>query len=270
MLMLLVGPLLPLIGWRQLWVASAIVSGGCAVLLAVRAPAVSRNPAAVGTNFLTDAASVVRDRHCVTLAFAFFAYSCQIFSMAFALPLLLTSTHGLAIGYAGLLSAAVLAVSTAGHVASGFLLRAGVPIWANIAAAFVGFAIASFGVYSGALPPSAVATVAALALGIGGLAPGALYAAAPRAAPNPRTVPSTIGLLQQASNLGQFTGPVALGLWVDHFGWAAAPTIVTPMALIGLTAAIAVRGFMRKTLDDQMTPTERALALSHPEPADVR
>jgi MFS transporter, DHA1 family, inner membrane transport protein len=262
MLMLLIGPLLPLIGWRQLWIASASIAVACAGLLAARAPTGGGHAVAGEIRFFSEAASVLRDRRCVILAFAFFAYSCQIFSMAFALPLLLTSTHGLPIGSAGLLSAAVLAVSTAGHILSGFLLRAGVPIWASIAAAFGGFAFASLGVYSEALQPSMVAALAAVALGIGGIAPGALYAAAPRAASNPRVVPSVIGLLQQASNLGQFTGPVVLALWVDHFGWSAAPAIVVPMALIGLAAAIAIRGLTREPLDKHELPRDSAVKIT--------
>ena len=47
-----------------------------------------------------------------------------------------------------------------------------------------------------------------LALGVGGFAPGALYAAAPRVALDARAIPATIGMLQQASNLGQFTVPL--------------------------------------------------------------
>jgi MFS family permease len=54
-------------------------------------------------------------------------------------------------------------------------------------------------------------------------------------------VPPTIGLVQQASNLGQFAGPVTLGLWVDHLGWQAAPAIVAPVALFGLAAALVLR-----------------------------
>jgi len=96
-------------------------------------------------------------------------------------------------------------------------------------------------VYASALPALIVALAAALALGIGGLAPGAIYAAAPHAAPGPRAVPPTIGLVQQASNLGQFTGPVVLGLWVEHLGWDAAPLVVAPVALLGLAAAFALR-----------------------------
>jgi dipeptide/tripeptide permease len=89
-----------------------------------------------------------------------------------------------------------------------------------------------------------IVSFAALALGVGGLAPGARYAAAPHIAPNTRSVPPTIGMLQLASNLGQFSGPVILALWVEHFGWSAAPAIVGPAALCGLLAALALRSSM--------------------------
>ena len=60
-------------------------------------------------------------------------------------------------------------------------------------------------------------------------------------APAPAAVPPTIGLVQQASNLGQFAGPVILGLWVEQLGWQAAPVIVAPAALLGLAAAFMLR-----------------------------
>jgi MFS transporter, DHA1 family, inner membrane transport protein len=106
MLMLSLGHLLPMIGWRNLWLLSALVTGICSVLLAICAPAA---PERAG-QFFDEITTVVRDPACRILAFAFFAYSCQIFSMAFALPLLLTSAHGVSLGAAGFLSALVLAV----------------------------------------------------------------------------------------------------------------------------------------------------------------
>jgi predicted MFS family arabinose efflux permease len=242
MLMLSLGHLLPMIGWRNLWLLSALLTGICSALLAICAPAApARAPERAG-QFLDEITTVVRDPACRVLALAFFAYSCQIFSMAFALPLLLTSAHGVSLGAAGFLSALVLAVSAIGHVSSGFMLRAGVPVWANLAASFGFFVISSFAVYGGGLSPLVVVLSAALALGVGGLAPGALYAAAPQAAPSASAVPQTIGLLQQASNLGQFAGPAVLGLWVEHFGWHVAPAIVAPVALAGFAAALVIRG----------------------------
>jgi MFS transporter, DHA1 family, inner membrane transport protein len=240
-LMLLIGPLLPVIGWRNLWFASALIAASSAVLLTHFAPHVPSDAERPTSQFFSEVASVLRQKQCLTVAFAFFAYSCQIFSMAFALPLLLTSIYGMPLGQAGLMSGLILAVSTMGHISSGFLLRAGVPIWVNIATAFGFFVIASFGVYGLALPATAVAVIAALALGIGGLAPGSLYAAAPQVAPSPDAVPPTIGMVQQASNLGQFAGPLALGTWVQYFGWDAAPILIAPIALLGLAAAFVIR-----------------------------
>jgi len=241
MLMLLVSPLLPTIGWRNFWLANALATGSCAILLAVHAPATPTAARAGAARFFADALTIVRQPGCLVLAFAFFAYSCQIFSLTFALPLLLTSAYGVSLGAAGLLSAMVLAVSAIGHLASGLLLRAGVPIWANVAAAFGFFSLSGFAVYGDLLPPQGIALVAALALGVGGLAPGAIYAAAPHAAPAPSAVPPTIGLVQQASSLGQFAGPALLGLWVEHSGWQAAPAIQAPAALVGLACAFALR-----------------------------
>jgi len=238
MLMLLVAPLLPTIGWRSFWLANALATGSCAILLAIHAPATPRAGAA---RFFPDALTIVRRPSCLVLAFAFFAYSCQIFSLTFALPLLLTSAYGVSLGAAGLLSAMVMAVGAIGHLSSGLLLRLGVPIWANVAAAFGCFAVSSFAVYGNALSPQGISLVAALALGVGGLAPGAIYAAAPHVAPDPSAVPPTIGLVQQASSLGQFAGPASLGLWVEHLGWQAAPAILAPAALLGLASAFALR-----------------------------
>jgi DHA1 family inner membrane transport protein len=241
MLMLFATPLLQSIGWRGFWLANALVASTCAALLAMCAPAMPTRAREPDGRFLTEVMSVIRRPSCLALAFAFFAYSCQIFSLTFALPLLLTSVYGVSLGAAGLLSALVLAVSTVGHVSSGFLLRFGVPIWCNMAAAFGFFAFSAFAVYGGAFSAHGVLLVAAVALGVGGLAPGAIYAAAPHAAPVLSAVPSTIGLVQQASNLGQLAGPVALGLWVEHLGWQAAPTILAPAAVFGLASAFVLR-----------------------------
>jgi predicted MFS family arabinose efflux permease len=56
--------------------------------------------------------------------------------------------------------------------------------------------------------------------------------------------------MQQASNLGQFAGPVVLGLWVDRLGWQAAPAIVAPVALIGLACAMVLRRIL--TIDEPL------------------
>src|SRR5882757_8106097 len=100
-------PLLPTIGWRKFWFANALLASACTVLLALYAPAMSTAPREATSRFLAEVAAVVRRPRCLILAFAFFAYSCQIFSLTFALPLLLTSVYKISLGAAGLLPAAL-------------------------------------------------------------------------------------------------------------------------------------------------------------------
>jgi len=257
MLMLFAAPVLSLIGWRNFWLANALIATTYAALLAMYAPAPPAPARDPKGRFFSEAMAVISYPSCLILAFVFFAFSCQIFSLTFALPLLLTSVYGISLSTAGQLSALVLAVSAVGNVSSGFLLRVGVPIWCNIAVAFGFFTCSGFAVYGGALSPQGISVIAALTLGVGGLAPGAIYAAAPHAAPAPSAVPPTIGLLQQASNLGQFVGPVALGVWVEHHGWPAAPIILAPAALFGLGSALVLRRIL--VIDEGRRGSTRAL-----------
>ena len=241
MIFLALGPLIPIIGWRELWLIDALVALIYAIAMIAKAPNAAPTTPVHVIRFFSGVRLVAQDTRCLALAGAFFAYSCQIFSLAFALPLLLTATYGKSVGTAGLLSAAVLLISTAGHLSSGFLLRKGIPIWQLLFGAFLVFSFSSVAVYDLSLSAVAVALVAAMTLGFGGVAPGALYAAAPQAARDAASVPTTIGLLQQASNLGQFAGPFSLGLCAEHFGWISAPLVMTPIAIVGLFLSLLIR-----------------------------
>jgi len=240
-LMMVIAPLLAVIGWRNFWLASGCSAAICALLLSLAAPATPAPTQVRRVGWIEDLGAVICNPNCLVLAFAFFAFSCLMFSMTFALPLILTSVHGLSVGQAGLASAAMLAVATLGHISCSLLLRWGIPVWVNLAAAFLFFGLAPLAVYATAAPLVATLLFAALALGIGGLAPGALYAAAPHASPHQRSLPSTIGMLQQASNLGQFTGPLVIGVWAQEFGWNAVPAVTVPAALFGFIAVFALR-----------------------------
>jgi MFS transporter, DHA1 family, inner membrane transport protein len=102
MLMLLATPLLSLIGWRNFWLANAAVASTCAAMLAIYAPAMPATARDPQRSFFSEVMAVVRNPSCLILAFAFLAYSCQIFSLTFALPLLLTSVHNVSLSAAGL------------------------------------------------------------------------------------------------------------------------------------------------------------------------
>jgi len=245
-LMLLLAPALPVIGWRNLWLANGVCAIALMVFWFAKILAIMQIDASNNNERARVSArsifGVLGEKRCLAAALAFFAYSCQIFSMAFALPHFLTSTYAISAGTAGLLGGAVLAVSAAGHIASGYLLRAGIRIWICITIALLTFSILSIFIYSVPLPAAAVVILAAIALGAGGLAPGALYACTPHISPTAESIPTTIGLIQQASNLGQFAGPIMVGAIAAHFGWTFAPLAVVPIAIAGFLTCFLLRG----------------------------
>ena len=122
------------------------------MLLATYAPATLTAHDSRG-RFVADVTTVVHHPSCLVLAFRSLHIRARSSRSPFGLPLLLTSAHSVSLGAAGLLSALVLAVSAIGHVSSGYLLRAGAPVWVNLAAAFGCFALSGFAIYGGALPP---------------------------------------------------------------------------------------------------------------------
>ena len=144
------------------------------------------------------------------------------------------------------LTGIVIGANVIGNVSAGLILRAGGQIRLNLMATFVAFAVAELVIFSGTLSPVSTAWIGVVALGLGGLTPASIYAAVPSNAPAPEAIPIAIGLVQQASNLGQFAGPTALGLFIDQFGWSAAPVMTVPVAVFGLVTAALVRDGSRR------------------------
>jgi DHA1 family inner membrane transport protein len=238
--MLLLGPALPTIGWQNLWLANAAAAGALAIGLRHALPArMNATPLVVPP--LSGMVVVLRDRRCALMAGAFFAYSFHYFSLAFLLPLLLITTLGHSLGNAALLAAAGMGVSAVGNLMSGPLLRCGMPAWAAIGLTFVAYSVSMVGIFGGGFSTPVVALLAALALGVGGLAPGAIYSSAPRVTPTTEMLPITVGFFQQASNLGQFAGPLVVGLTIERIGWHQVPIATVPLAVLGLGIALAIR-----------------------------
>jgi predicted MFS family arabinose efflux permease len=242
-LMLLLGPVLPQIGWRTLWAFDAILPIAYAALCFLRFGFGERGSR--GSSLLSEVEALFRAPGCLYLALAFGLYSFSYVAIAGFMPLILVTQLHLSFATAGLFTTAAVAANVIGNVTAGVLLRAGIPVWANVATSFVVYGAASLIIFaSGAAGPT-VAITAALTLGIGGLTPGSIFAAVPRFAPNPTLVTPTVGLIQQASNIGQFVGPLATGFFAAHFGWAAVPFVMIPAACMGVAVAAGIRAAAR-------------------------
>jgi predicted MFS family arabinose efflux permease len=244
-LMMMAGPFLLPFGWRGLWAVSAAVLLLYAGLLLMILPRTAPAPApGGGERLLLRARQVLGARGPVLLALAFGLYTSQYFALTALFPALLVERMGLSIAAAGLVSALVVLANAAGNLSAGVLVRTGVPLWATIAGGFICVALLSFGVFSD-LPIALVCALAAVSLAISGTIPASIFAALPRLTPAAHLVPIALGLVMQASNVGQLLGPVAMAAWVQAFTWASAPILFAAVAAAGLAVAAALRSRLR-------------------------
>ncbi len=156
---------------------------------------------------LTNIGAVLGTPGPVLLALAFGTYTFQYLALAGLLPALLVDRMGLSIAAAGTVSAIAVAANAVGNMSAGALLRLGVPVWSIMAGAFAFVGLAAVGIFSDAAPVAMVAVLAAASLGLTGLIPGSIYAAAPRIAPTSAMLAIALGLINQVTNLGNLCRP---------------------------------------------------------------
>ena len=100
------------------------------------------------------------------------------------------------------------------------------------------------------LPPALRYLAVGLFSLAGGVIPATLFSLAVRLAPGPSTVSTTVGLVQQASALGQFVAPPAVA-WLAHRvgGWHWTWGVTVGCSLIGvvLAAGLARQSALRET-----------------------
>jgi nitrate/nitrite transporter NarK len=244
--MMLLGAQALSLGWQTLWLGNgAIVLAYAVVVARMRideAPAA--HPAA--TSVLGNIGAVLGSPGPVLLALAFGVYTFQYLALSGLLPALLVDRLGLSIAAAGTLSAIAVAANAVGNMSAGALVRLGVPVWSILAVAFAFVGLATLGIFLEGAPIALVAVLAAASLGLTGLIPGSIYAAAPRIAPTSAMLAIALGLINQASNLGNLAGPAAMAVTVQSLGWSGAPLLFAVVAVTGVTIALLLRGVLRK------------------------
>jgi predicted MFS family arabinose efflux permease len=247
-IVMLAGPLLAAFGWRSLWFSTGLLSFAYALVVWAVAP-VARSAPAAGGRWLADIGRIMRAPGPLLLALAFGCYTFQYHALSGLLPTLLVERLGLSVAIAGALSAGAVIANGLGAVAAGFLLRQGIPLWAMVAAGFACMGTAVFGIFAQPMPVAGVAALATASLGITGILPASVYAAAPRFSPQLAMLALTVGIIVQASHLGHLLGPAALGAWVESFGWSSAPALFLAVACAGLAVALGILRLTRVHAD---------------------
>jgi MFS family permease len=243
--MMLLAPHAMWFGWQGLWLINgAIVLGYALMIAAMRfdeppiahaAPSVLAN---IGAVFGTPGPAL--------LALAFGTYTFQYLALSGLLPALLVDRMGLSIAAAGTVSAIAVAANAVGNMSAGALLRLGVPVWSIMATAFAFVGLAAIGIFSDAAPVALVTVLAAASLGLTGLIPGSIYAAAPRIAPTSAILAIALGLINQVTNIGNLSGPAAMAFTVQSLGWGGAPLLFAGVAITGVTIALLLRAVLRR------------------------
>ncbi|MGH6768988.1 MAG: MFS transporter [Xanthobacteraceae bacterium] len=247
-IMMLGGPSAMAFGWQALWLINGAVALGYAVVIggmALEETPTARNP---GQDLLPNIRAVLGAPGPVLLALAFGVYTFQYLALSGLLPTMLVERSGLSIAAAGTVSAIAVAGNAIGNMSAGVLLRLGVPTWKIVAGAFAFVGFAGFGIFSDATPVALVAVLAAMSLGLTGLIPGSIYAAAPRLAPTSALLAIALGLISQVTNIGNLAGPAAMALTVEKLGWSGAALLFAGVAVIGVTVALFLRGVMQRAV----------------------
>ena len=248
-LALLLGPaLIAWGGWADWWWALSIVSAGAALWLWLAVPADRLRPpvasqATSGWSSRLRATVGARAPWLVALTFA--VYSSQWMAVIGFLPAIYAGV-GVPAAWNAVLTALAAAMNIVGNIAGGRWLQRGVAPERLLQLGFLTMALGGVAAFAQAgqgpdalgLPPALrYIAVCAFSLG-GGMVPATLFLLGVRLAPGPTTVSTTVGLMQQASSLGQFLAPPAVA-WMAHRvgGWHWTWTATLACSLVGMAIA---------------------------------
>jgi MFS family permease len=250
-IMMLAGPALSAFGWQGLWLLNGITAVLYAVVVWLLIPPTAAARAPDNARILANLRTVVSARGPALAALAFGTYTFHYFALTALMPTLLIERMGLTVAEAGAVSAATVIANAAGNLAAGVALRLGIPLWIIVGGAFAFCGVAALGIFADWLPVAVVAIVASASLAVTGLVPASIFAATPSLAPSAHLLGITLGLIIQASNLGQLLGPTALAFWVERFGWSSAPILFSAVASIGVGIALCLRTLLRRAPADR-------------------
>jgi predicted MFS family arabinose efflux permease len=221
-------------GWRGLWVLLALGAAACFALAARFAP----DPKHGGIASLRLIAESFAQRGNIVLALLFMFYVSQWASVMIWLPTFLVDERGASASAAALLTALMVLVNAPGNIAGGWLLARGIRRGPMVVAASAIMAACSVGMLGALLPDAARYLLCLVFSTCAGVIPGAIFSGLPVYAKTPQHISTGNGMVMQASQLGQFFGPIALAWFASrHGGWGA-----TLWAMLAFAAGAAMCG----------------------------
>ena len=206
-------------GWRGLWVG-IVLGTALAALVFWRAVRAAPYGAVSSVRLLVES---LAQKGNLVLAALFAFYVAQWSSVMIWLPTFLVDEHGASTRTAALATALMVLVNAPGNIAGGWLLAHGVRRSALIVGAALIAAACELAMLSTGLPPAVRYGAVLVFSACIGVIPASIFAGLPVHAKTPQHIGTGNGIVNQASQAGQFFGPLALAwLAATLGGWSAA------------------------------------------------
>jgi cyanate permease len=181
------------------------------------------------------------------LAALFVFYVSQWVSVMIWLPTFLVDERGATPAFAALLTALMVLVNAPGNVAGGWLLAHGVRRGSMVIAASAVMALCTVGMLGPWLPDTARYLLCLAFSACAGVIPGAIFSGLPVHAKTPQHISTANGLVLQASQAGQFFGPIALAWLASRYGgWGATLWAMLAFAAGGALCGLALTRIERR------------------------
>ncbi|MSP98254.1 MAG: MFS transporter [Betaproteobacteria bacterium] len=242
--LLIAPPVISEWGWRGLWVVLALAAAASFALAARFAP----SPRYGGIASLRLLAESIARPGNIALAVLFVFYVSQWVSVMIWLPTFLVYERGASAAVASLLTALMVLANAPGNIAGGWLLSRGVRPGPMVIAASVIMALSSAGMLGPWLPDTARYLLCLVFSACAGVIPVAIFSGLPVHAKSPQHISTANGLVMQASQAGQFAGPIALAWLASRYGgWGASLWAMLAFAAGGALCGIAIARIERRS-----------------------
>jgi predicted MFS family arabinose efflux permease len=229
-------------GWRSLWILTAIITLAATVITAVMY-AVRPDTARPRTSAWNMIGSALAQPGPWLIAGCFALYGSQLYAVITWMPTFILEQRGGDPGLASAATVAIVVVNSSCSFICGWMLHRGANTAVVVLAA--GAAMAAFGcaAFMPELPDLVRYACIVTVCGAGGFIAAASFAAAPQFASVPAQTGVLNGLIVQASNVAQFTGPTSVAVAISWSGGWRGPVwfFVIASVLIMLLAVLLLR-----------------------------
>ena len=224
-------------GWRGLWLASALAAAASAVAFAHLVPESQRHGE---VNFRKLVIESLAQKGNMALALLFAFYVGQWTSIMVWLPTFLVE-HRVSTGSAAAATALMVVANIPGNLSGGWLLSRGVPRGTLVIGAAAISALCEIGMLADTLSGTLRYVLVLVFSTCAGVIPASIFAGLPVHAKTPQHIGTANGIVMQASQFGQFLGPLAIAWIATRFGsWQASLWVLLAFAAGAAACGVAI------------------------------